>query len=303
MSQQDSTEEVARSAGDLWQTFVSALPRVGIALVVAVTAWMLGRAVRWGLRRLLLRSHSVSFATVMSKLASWTIATVGVLLALTVTFPSVRPVDLLAGLGFFSIALGFAFQDILQNLLAGVLLLFREPFRAGDQIKVADLLGTVERITIRETVLRTFDGKRVLIPNADTYQNAIEIQTAFPQRRGTFLVGVAYETDLEKALSVITTTLQSVHGVTDEPAADAILVELGAATIQIEARYWSASPEQDALLVQSRAIGAVKQALDEAGIEMPSDIVALQATSSFAAALHGDDVTPGGGVARPRTKD
>ncbi|MGI8575364.1 MAG: mechanosensitive ion channel family protein, partial [Egibacteraceae bacterium] len=133
---QDSTEEVAQSASELFATFVDALPRVGIAVLVAIVAWLIGRGVRWLARRLLLRTNTNSFATVMSKLIGWIITTIGVLLALAVTFPSVKPVDVLAGLGFFSVALGFAFQDILQNLLAGVLLLFRDPFAAGDQIQV-----------------------------------------------------------------------------------------------------------------------------------------------------------------------
>ncbi len=95
----------------------------------------------------------------MAKLSGWAITTVGVLLALAVTFPSVKPVDLLAGLGFFSVAIGFAFKDILENLLAGILLLFRQPFVGGDQIRVGDDEGTVDRITIRETVLTTFSGE------------------------------------------------------------------------------------------------------------------------------------------------
>ncbi len=294
---QDSTEEVAQSASELFATFVDALPRVGIAVLVAIVAWLIGRGVRWLARRLLLRTNTNSFATVMSKLIGWIITTIGVLLALAVTFPSVKPVDVLAGLGFFSVALGFAFQDILQNLLAGVLLLFRDPFAAGDQIQVLERAGTVERITIRETVLRTFDGKRVLIPNADVYQNAIEIQTAFPQRRTGFVVGVAYEADLSQAMVVITEALTGIEGVDPRPPPEAVMLELASATVNIEARFWSAPTQGDALTVQTRAITAVKVALDRAGIEMPSDIVALQATSSFAAALRGEDVTPGGGVA------
>ncbi len=293
---QGSTEEVAQSAGDLLSTFLSALPRVGIALLVAAGAWAAGRAFRWALVRILRRTHTQSFATVMSKLAGWGVTSIGVLLAIAVTFPSVKPVDVLAGLGFFSVALGFAFQDILQNLLAGVLLLFRQPFEAGDQIQVLECSGTVERITIRETILRTFDGKRVLIPNADVYQNAIEIQTAFPQRRTSFVVGVAYEADLDEAMSVIVDTLGTVEGVNAEPSPEAVMLELGAATVNIEAHFWSAPLQHDVLAVQTRAITAVKIALDAAGIEIPSDIIALQATSSFAAALRGDPVTPGGNI-------
>lgn len=94
-------------------------------------------------------------------------------MATAVTFPSVKPVDLLAGLGFFSVAVGFAFQDILENTLAGVLLLFRQPFRSGDQIEVKEQSGTVEAITIRETQIRTFDGQLVLVPNRAVYKSVM----------------------------------------------------------------------------------------------------------------------------------
>jgi small-conductance mechanosensitive channel len=187
-----TTDDVARSASNIWDATVEALPRVGIALLVIAVAWGVGRLARAGLGRLLRRKHTPSFATVMAKIGGWLVVTIGVLLALAVTFPSVRPVDLLAGLGFFSVAVGFAFQDILENLLAGILLLLRQPFAGGDQVRVGEHQGTVERITIRETVITTFDGERTLIPNADVYKSAVLIQTAEPNRRSSFIVGVAY---------------------------------------------------------------------------------------------------------------
>ncbi len=232
----------------------------------------------------------------MAKLAGWTVTTVGVLLALAVTFPSVKPVDLLAGLGFFSVAVGFAFQDILENLLAGILLLFRQPFSGGDQIRIGEHEGTVERITIRETVITTFAGERILIPNADVYKSAVYIQTATPTRRTSFIVGVAYETDLDQARALAVEAVAEVEGVDRHGSVEALLVELASSTVDIEIRYWSASTQHESRLVLDRAIGAVKRAFDEAAIEMPSEIVALQATASFAAGMQGRTVTPGGAV-------
>ncbi len=295
-----TTEEVSKSATNIWDSIVRALPRVGVAVVVIVAAWAVGRLGRAGLQRALSRRHTPSFATVMAKLSGWAITTVGVLLALAVTFPSVKPVDLLAGLGFFSVAIGFAFQDILENLLAGILLLFRQPFAGGDQIRVGDDEGTVERITIRETVLTTFDGERTLIPNADVYKNAVHIQTARPYRRTSFVVGVAYETDLDEARARARDAVGAVEGVVADPPPEALLVELAASTVDIDVRYWSSSAQHDGRIVLDRAIAAVKSAFDAAGIEMPSEIVALQATSSFAASVRGGTVTPGGAVRNGR---
>jgi small conductance mechanosensitive channel len=275
----NSTDEVAHSASNIWDSTVRALPRIGIAVMVIVVAWGLGRLARAGLDRVLRHRHTPSFSTVMAKLAGWGITTVGVLLALAVTFPSVKPVDLLAGLGFFSVAVGFAFQDILENLLAGILLLFRQPFVGGDQIQVGEHEGTVDRITIRETVLTTFDGARVLIPNASVYKNAVDVRTARPSRRTSFVVGVAYDTDLDRARALAVDALAGVDGVHAEPAPEALLAEFAPSTVDIDIRYWTLSEQHHSRIVLDRAMAAVKRRFDDAKIEMPTSVVSLQLSS------------------------
>ena len=234
----------------------------------------------------------------MSKLAGWVLLSFSVVVAIVAVFPSVKPVDVLAGLGFFSVAAGFAFQDILENLLSGLLLILRQPFRSGDQITVGEVSGTVEAITIRETRLKTFDGQLVLIPNRDVYKSVVTVRTHFPSRRMAFVVGVAYENDTAEACRVIRSALVAdLPRVDDTPEPEAVVTQLGVSTVDIEARFWCGPAQHDVVLAMDSAIRSVKAALDEAGIEMPADIVALQATPSFRAALSGDaEVTPGGGV-------
>ncbi len=293
------TGEVEEGALRLWESFLEAVPRIGIAITFIIA----GTLVAWAVRRLLAsywrrRDRTESFARVMSKLVSYVVLGVFVLAAITVTFPSVKPVDLLAGLGFFSIAIGFAFQDILENALSGVLLLFREPFQSGDQIEVEGATGTVDGITIRETRITTFDGQQIVVPNADVYKNAIVVRTANEIRRDEFVVGVAYEADVDEACELVVEALASVEGVSTDKHPEALVTELGASTINIAGRYWTESPQHNLVTVRSEAIKAVKRTLDDAGIEMPSDIVALQATDSFKAAVQGTaEVTPGGSVA------
>lgn len=294
-------EEISDSASNMWEGFLDALPRLGVAVVVVAIGWILARGVRYAMLRTLRRNRTPSFARVMSKLTGWLILAVAVLAAIAATFPSVKPVDLLAGLGFFSVAVGFAFQDILENTLAGVLLLFRQPFRSGDQIEVQEHTGTVESITIRETRIKTFDGQLVLIPNRDVYKSVIRVQTHYDRRRLEFIVGIAYENDTTLACDTIEAALRSVDGVIPEPPPEALVGELGASTVDIHARFWAGPRQREGLAVLHRAIQDVKQHLEAAGVEMPADIVVLQAAPSFKAALHGDEgVTPGGGLARAR---
>ncbi len=294
---QPPEEEIAESAQSLWEQTVDAFPRVGVALAIIFVGWLLSRGLRWVLHRRFTRTKTVSFANVMSKIASWILVFVVVLIAIAVTFPSVKPVDLLAGLGFFSVAVGFAFQDILENTLSGILLLFRQPFRSGDQITVMGRSGTVEGITIRETRITTYDGELVVIPNRDVYKNVIDVHTHNVAHRLEFVVGISYENDPTQAIEVIQTALGRVPNVRPAPAPMAIVSELGVSTVDITVYFWTDAHRLASLVTKDVAIREVKMALDAAAIEMPAGIVALQATPSFRAAISGGrEVTPGGGV-------
>ncbi len=294
------TDQIGDSARSLWESTLNALPRVGVAIVIVFVGWLIGRGVRWLMRARLKHHHTPSFAKVISKLTAWILVIVSLLLALAVTFPSVKPVDLLAGLGFFSVAVGFAFQDILENSLAGVLLLFRQPFRSGDQIAVVGQSGTVVEINIRETRLTTFDGESVIIPNRDVYKNVILVHTDNPTHRLQFDIGIAYDNDPASATVAIIEALQTVPGIEHDPLPEAVVRELGVSTVNIRAMFWTDSRRHESITITDAAIKAVKTRLDADGIEMPAEIIALQATPSLRAALHGtEEITPAGNIRRP----
>jgi small conductance mechanosensitive channel len=302
---QPPEEEISESAQSLWEQTLDAAPRVGVAVAIIFVGWVLARGLRWLLHRRFTKTQTASFANVMSRIASWIFVFVVVLVAIAVTFPSVKPVDLLAGLGFFSVAVGFAFQDILENTLSGILLLFRQPFRSGDQITVMERAGTVQGITIRETKIITYDGELVVIPNRDVYKNVINVHTHNPEHRLEFVVGIAYENDPTEAIEVIQEALGRVEHVRSDPPPLAIVRELGVSTVDITVFFWTDSHRLHSLTTMDAAIREVKRALDRAEIEMPAEIIALQATPSLRAAITGEtEVTPGGGVrARPDDTD
>ncbi|WP_420453841.1 mechanosensitive ion channel family protein [Ilumatobacter sp.] len=293
----DASQEITDSAESIWTSVVEALPRIGIAVVVTVVGYVVARLLRYVLAKVFARSQTPSFTRVMSKLSGYIAMALFVLAGVTIAFPSVQPVDLLAGLGFFSIAVGFAFQDILENTLSGVLLLFRQPFASGDQIEVDGQRGTVQAITIRETRLKTFDGELVVIPNRDVYKNVIQVNTHYDDRRVSFTVGIAYENDAREACAVIVSALDRVTGVSGRPGPEALVRELGVSTVDIVAAFWCGPRQHDVLILRDEAIKKVKEALEAAEIEMPADIIALQATPSLKAALQNEaDVTPGGSI-------
>ncbi len=296
-SSDGSVDELGDSATSFVDAVLDGTPRVVVFVALLALGWVLSRVLRWGVRAVLRRHRTESFAVVMSKVIGWFLLAVVALAAVAITFPSVQPVDVLSSLGFFSIAVGFAFKDILENSLAGVLLLFRQPFQAGDQIRVGDHAGTVVRITIRETQLTTFNGELVVVPNSDVYKSAIVVPTHHPQRRQEFVVGIAYENDAAEAVEVIERALIRVDGVSSIPPPEAYVDKLSASTVDIVATFWADPHMAPGLRTRTAAITEVKRRLDAADIEMPADIVVLQATPSLRAAIHDDKVvTPGGGV-------
>lgn len=272
----------------LLDTVVDAGPRVAVGLGVAVVLWGAGRLLGAGVRRRYLAQGRPSFAHVMSRVVALVLAVLGALAAATVIFPTVKPVDVLGSLGFFSIAVGFAFRDILENLLAGLLLLFRAPFRIGDEVDVEGTRGRVVEINLRETVLRTYDGRRVIIPNSTVYKNPIVVQTGFGAVRGEAAVGVAYETDLRSARETALASLRGLPSVLAQPAPLVLVSELGVSTVRLQVLFWT-EPEQAAVRrAQDEVLTALLRDLRSAGVDMPSDIVVLQGTPSLHAALRDD---------------
>ena len=253
---------------DLW---VRGVVAVGI-IVVGMTAAAVLRKV---LRPRLAALRTPSFGSVFSRLIGFAVSLAAWLFALVVLFPSVNVATMLGGLGILSIAAGFAFQDILSNLLAGILLIFRQPFVSGDQIEVNGLRGTVEEITIRETRVRTFDGRLVVIPNQDVYTNAIEVQTDHEAVRTSLVVGVGYDSNLSEVREVALAVLADVDGVLDDPEPQAYFIEFGASSMDLDLRYWTGSQQAEIRRVQDAVVEGIFDAFTEQGIDIPFQIVTI----------------------------
>ena len=281
----DDTREAAAS---MLETVLATLPRLGVAVVVLLLLWLVGSLVRRLLEPRLTRLRTPSFGRVFASLAAAAIKILAVFTAIVITFPSVDVLTIVGGLGVLGIAAGFAFQDILSNLLAGILLIFRQPFVSGDQIEVDGIRGTVEGITIRETRIKSFDGRLVIVPNADVYTNAIDVQTADATVRSSFVTGVGYDTDLAEARRIVTGTLAGVDGVLGDPPPEPYWTEHGASAVILDVRYWTSSRQAEIRRVQSAVAEALFDAFNDAGIDMPFDVVTLDAAPSFGAALARD---------------
>lgn len=249
--------------------FFRLLPNIGIALVILILVWLTAWLIRRVIRKMAARRDRKNLGQVLGSLAYWSLVLVGFLIAVTIITPSVKPVDLLAGLGVGSVAIGFAFKDILQNLLAGILILLRQPFAIGDQIVSGGHEGTVEKIETRATFLKTYDGQRVVIPNSDIYTDAVVVRTAFEHRRSEYDIGIGCADDWEEAKTALIDAAASVEGVLTDPAPEAIPIAIDDFSNNIRLRWWTKSDRATVIRTFGGVIEAAQRALNDAGIDMP----------------------------------
>ncbi|MBA3618635.1 MAG: mechanosensitive ion channel family protein [Acidothermales bacterium] len=195
------------------------------------------------------------------------VVVVGAIYALGVAGVRIGP--LLGALGVGGVALAFAAQDILQNLVAGILLQIRRPFKVGEQIGSGDFEGTVDDVNLRTVELTTYDGLTVYLPNAEVLRTPIVNYTRTPYSRTSLTVGVAYDTDLTHAQAVLHDGCGAASGVQQHPPPEVWVEEFAESSINFAVRYWHAADIASRWRVRSAIAVAIKTALDEAGIRIP----------------------------------
>ena len=255
------------------QTWLNGLiklaPNIVVALVVLFTFWLISRGVRSLVRRAAERRDRPSLADVASSLVGWSVLIFGFMLAVTIVAPSITPANLLGSLGVGSVAIGFAFKDILQNMLAGILILLRQPFNVGDQIVSGGHEGTVERIETRATLIKTYDGRRVVIPNSDIYTDSVVVNTAYDKRRSEYDIGIGCNDDWGQARRIMVKACAGVDGVLADPAPEAIPMAMGDFANIIRLRWWTKPQKADQIHVFGEVIQTTYEALVKAGIDIP----------------------------------
>ncbi len=194
---------IMESLRDMGRQILAHLPNVISAAVILAATWGVTKILDTVITRIFSRlGIRKSLSELLKKLVSIGIWIVGVLIAAIIVFPSLTPGKILTGLGLGSIAIGFAFKDIFENFLAGILILLREPFQLGDVIECEGLKGFVEEITIRDTHIRQTDGQRVVIPNSVLFKNPVTVRADRDLRRVTIICCIAYGEDVDRSRQV-----------------------------------------------------------------------------------------------------
>jgi small conductance mechanosensitive channel len=257
--------------------FVLLLPNILVSLAVLIGFWLIAKLARNVLLRILRRvSHSEQVNRILATSVFLLLIAIGTFVALGILGLQKTVTSLLAGAGIITLALGFAFQDIASNLMAGIYLSVQRPFRPGHIIETKDFFGVVKRIHLRWTEIRTQQGQVVLIPNKQVFENPIMNYSSTGQRRVDLRLGVSYGDDLEKARRVAMRAVEGVSTRLPDKEAELFYEEFGESSINFVVRFWIEFTRQpDFLAAQSEAIERIKKAFDEAGITIPFPIRTL----------------------------
>lgn len=256
---------------EMGRSAIALLPQVVISFIVILVTYLLAKVAHALMTRVLKRARMrPSLKNLFELLASLGIWVLGLSIAAMVAFPNLTPTKVLAGLGIGSVAIGFAFKDVFENFLAGIIILARREMRIGDFIECEGMEGKVETISVRETHIRQTDGQLVIAPNSLLFKQPLTIRTDLDDRRTSLIVGVAYGEDVDRSRDVIAAAVESCDSVRrDLYPIQVFAQEFADSSINFEVTWWTGSQPLDIRTSRDEVVSAIKRALDEAGIEIP----------------------------------
>jgi small-conductance mechanosensitive channel len=251
---------------------VARLPLLLVAALIVMFAWWIGRAIS---RRIHLSRFSVKnpyIDALVARLVNWGVLLIGLLVALDLLEATAIVGAVLGSAGVVGIAIGFAFRDIAENYVAGILLSLRRGFSPGDHILVDRYDGKVVALTSRSTLLMTFDGVQVAVPNALVFKSVVSNYTQNPKRRFEFAMVIDSSESIRESQEAAVAAMRSVAGVLDDPAPSWSVDGYQAGGIQLKFQAWVNQRESDLGKVRSEALRAVKSAFEKAEIDAPRPV-------------------------------
>lgn len=261
---------------NMFISLVQSLPIVLVAIGTMILFWFIGR---WaGNRGAWLHRMGISelAADLGERIIRIVFISIGMLIALQILDATALVGALLGVAGLFGLAVGFAFRNIVENYLAGVLLSARNPFQLGDSIQIGEFTGNVVRLTSRDTVLMTGDGNHLRIPNSTVITSVMTNYSRNPLRRFEFKLAISAEADLVKARRLGKDILQRMKGLLADPAPQVLIAELRDNMVELNFTAWINQHESDFAKARSEAIRLVKTGFDNTDIKMSDPIHRFQ---------------------------
>lgn len=260
-------EIIVRKIYVLFHLFLETLPNIVIALIIFGLCMLASRVVRSVIRHRV--KVNISVGLVFERLSHIALIVTGILVALAIIFPSIKPVDLLSGFGIASLAIGFAVKDLLNNFLSGILILLQQPFKVGDEIKHKKLEGIVEDIHIRYTIIKGFDGCKFLIPNGEIYSDTIVVNTLSKCRSTSFEINIDISNDIEIASHILLSVIEKVEGVLTDPAPKVSVVNMSSNAITLKCSWYTTPYHDQVSKIKSLVLKQIKKVLHSEHITSP----------------------------------
>ncbi len=272
----DLLDQIATGASAFATRLATHLPLVFLGIVVFLLFFFGSGLVRRTIKGASWIADD-SLRSLVAGLASGATIVFGAALALIIALPGVSFTELIASLGVGGIVLGFALRDILENFVAGIIILARRPFVVGDQVRSGEHEGTVTEINFRSTVMRTYDGLRVFIPNGSLLTQPVENLTSYGERRSEITLAIHQDASVAEARETILGELASIDDVMTNPEPLVLFGAISDSSNDLSVLYWTEPPTR---LHQRRTASLVTErlyaALIEAGIEFPYPIQTIR---------------------------
>lgn len=246
---------------------IAYIPNVVGALLVLILFWGLFKVGKRALEAALQRADVSDQATrLLSRLLKYVVGVIAFLTAADQL--GINVAALIAGLGVAGLALSFAAQDTVANLISGIAIIIDRPFTEGDWIAVGGMHASVGDIRLRTTVLTTFDNETVVVPNKDLAQERVINYTLTPRARARVSIGIAYKEDMQQAREILLHTIAGDDRILKEPAPAVVVTGLGDSSVNLELRFWTEDPLLKYSLIWEYT-EKCKRAFDESSVEIP----------------------------------
>ncbi|MEO6167632.1 MAG: mechanosensitive ion channel family protein [Chitinophagales bacterium] len=257
--------------------FIHMVPNIILAAIVFVVGIFIARSTKRISQSLIVKiSKNPTLNSLLASVVYFSLIGIVFFIVLSILRLDKAVTSILAGAGIIGLALAFAFQDIAANFISGVFISFRRPIKIGDIVKISDYMGKITDINLRDTVLLTFQGQIVIIPNKNVFQNPIENYSLLGKRRLDLEIGVSYGEDLEKVQRITIDAVKNITGLSDDDETTMYYKEFGESSINYIIRLWLKDPEQSAFWIASnQVIINIKKAYDQNNITIPFPIRTL----------------------------
>ncbi|WP_026752817.1 mechanosensitive ion channel family protein [Sediminibacter sp. Hel_I_10] len=299
MQQPTTTKTVTESFHDYVTSFIDQLPNIAIAIVIIILGTLIGSWLgRFARARISARTADPLMSKFLGKAIKYTLIVIAIMLALRAAGLGGIAAGILTAAGASAVVLGFAFKDIGENFIAGIILSFNRPFDVNDTVEIGDNFGKVKALEFRYTKLKTFDGKDVYIPNSDVLTEPVTNYTEDGFFRWTFTIGIAYEDNIDGAKSTVMEALRREPNVIEDEEHENFVIEdeLATSTVNLKVFFWVDTKDfrRMALITKGNVVRQVKEALEDAGYYLPADIQEIKlygGESDFTVRLADDKVT------------